>query len=99
MRSALAAVYIMTNRNNTVLYTGVTGDLETRVYEHKMKRDRSAFTTRYNLNKLVYVETTANIAAAIAREKQIKGWVHKRKVTLIEAANPEWKDLSADWRL
>lgn len=99
MRSTLATVYIMTNRNNTVLYAGVTSDLETRVYEHKMKRDRSAFTTRYNLDKLVYIETTANIAAAIAREKQIKGWVRKRKIALIEAANPAWKDLSTDWRL
>jgi len=99
MQTALAAVYIMTNRNNTVLYTGVTSDLRTRVFEHKLRQDRSAFTTRYNLDKLVYIETTPNIAAAITREKQIKGWVRKRKVALIEAANPQWKDLSADWRL
>ena len=98
MRSALAAVYIMTNRNNTVLYTGVTSDLRTRVWEHKMKLDPSSFATRYNLDKLVYIETTPNIAAAIAREKQIKGWVRRRKIALIEAANPEWRDLSMDWR-
>jgi putative endonuclease len=99
MRSALTAVYIMTNRNNTVLYTGVTSDLWTQVFEHKMKLDPSSFATRYNLNKLVYIETTANIAAAIACEKQIRGWIRRRKVALIEAANPEWKDLSTDWVL
>jgi putative endonuclease len=99
MRSPLAAVYIMTNRNNTVLYTGVTNDLHTRVFEHKMKLDPSSFASRYNLDKLVYLETIANIAAAIAREKQIKGWIRKRKVALIEATNPEWKDLSAGWNL
>jgi putative endonuclease len=99
MRSTLAAVYIMTNRNNTVLYTGVTSDLRTRVFKHKMKLDPSSFASRYNLDKLVYLETTANIAGAIAREKQIKGWIRKRKVALIEATNPAWKDLSADWSL
>jgi putative endonuclease len=97
MRSAIAAVYIMTNRNNTVLYTGVTSDLRLRVMEHKMKQDRKSFAARYNLDKVVYIETTADIRAAIVREKQIKGWIRKKKVALIEAANPEWKDLSEDW--
>jgi putative endonuclease len=99
VRTALAAVYILTNRTNTVLYTGVTSDLRTRAFEHRMKLDRSSFAARYNLNKVVYIETTVNIAAAIAREKQIKGWTRKKKIALIESVNPEWKDLSADWTI
>jgi putative endonuclease len=99
MKNGLAAVYIMTNRNNTVLYTGVTSDLSKRVFEHKTSRDRSAFTTRYNLDTLVYFEVTPDIVGAIAREKQVKGWVRRRKIALIEATNPEWKDLAADWGL
>jgi len=99
MRNPQAAVYIMTKRNNTVLYTGVTNDLRLRVWEHKMKRDRASFAARYNLVKLVYFETTGNVAAAIAREKQIKGWLRKKKIALIETVNPKWNDLSADWTL
>jgi putative endonuclease len=83
---------------NTIgmLYTGVTNDLERRVYEHKMK-SLEGFTKRYNLNQLVYFESTDDITVAIAREKQIKGWLRSKKVTLINSMNPEWKDLSAEW--
>jgi putative endonuclease len=88
-------VYIMTNRSYT-LYTGVTNDLERRVHEHKMKLV-GGFTARYNITKLVYFETTGDIESAIAREKQIKGWLRRKKVDLIESVNPEWRDLSLDW--
>jgi putative endonuclease len=88
-------VYIMTNKSRT-LYTGVTNDLERRVYEHKQKLV-PGFTTKYNITQLVYFEATQDVRAAIAREKQIKGWLRTRKIALIESANPEWKDLSIGW--
>lgn len=88
-------VYIMTNITG-ILYTGVTNALERRVYEHKMKLV-PGFTARYNLNQLVYYEITGSIEAAITREKQIKGWLRNKKVSLINAVNPRWKDLSEDW--
>ena len=86
-------VYIMTNKGNTVLYTGVTNNLMRRVYEHKNKLDVKCFTARYNINKLVYYETTTSIEGAIYREKQIKAGSRKKKEELINAFNPEWKDL------
>jgi putative endonuclease len=88
-------VYIMTNRSRT-LYTGTTNDLKRRVYEHKHKLI-PGFTNKYNITRLVYFEETADVKAAIAREKQIKGWLRAKKIALIESANPEWRDLSADW--
>jgi putative endonuclease len=89
-------VYIMTNTART-LYTGVTNDLERRVYEHKMKLF-PGFTARYSLDRLVYYEAGENVLNAIEREKQIKGWLRSKKIKLIESVNPEWKDLSSDWR-
>jgi putative endonuclease len=86
----------MTNKTNRVLYTGVTNDLERRVYEHKEKLVEG-FTKKYNVNKLVFYEICADIEGAIACEKQIKGWLRRKKVALIESVNPEWKDLSSDW--
>ena len=86
-------VYIMTNKMNTVLYTGVTNDLMRRVYEHKNKLDIKSFTARYNVNKLVYYETTNSIQSAIEREKQIKAGSRKKKEDLINEFNPDWKDL------
>lgn len=83
----------MTNKSNTVLYTGVTNNLERRVYEHKNKLT-DGFTKKYNINKLVFFETTNDIKSAIAREKQIKGWLRIKKIKLIETANPEWNNLS-----
>ena len=88
-------VYIMTNQHNKVLYTGMTNDLERRVYEHKNKLIKG-FTSRYNIDKLVYYEICQDIENTIKREKQIKGWIKKKKETLIESANPEWRDLSEE---
>ena len=88
-------VYIMTNRSRT-LYIGVTNDLYRRVYEHKHPLMKG-FTSKYKIRLLVHYETTTDIQEAIAREKRLKGWVRGKKVALIEAINPEWKDLSAEW--
>ena len=88
-------VYIMTNHRGT-LYTGVTNDLARRVYEHRQKFVRG-FTSRYNLTKLVHYETTDDIESAISREKQIKGWVRRRKIALIESMNDNWSDLAQGW--
>ncbi len=88
-------VYIMTNRSRT-LYTGMTNNLERRVYEHKRKLI-PGFTSRYNITQLVYYESTNEVLDAIAREKQIKGWRRSKKIALIESVNPEWRDISADW--
>ena len=85
-------VYIMTNKYNTVLYTGVTNDLMRRAWEHK-EGSGSNFTSRYRITKLVYYESFENINLAIAREKQIKGGSRKKKIDLIVSLNPEWKDL------
>jgi len=85
-------VYIMTNTNNNVLYTGVTNNLERRVWEHKRKLI-DGFMKRYNLIKLVFYERFSCPEDAIAAEKKIKGWLRRKKINLIESANPEWKDL------
>ena len=89
-------VYFMTNNANTVLYTGVTNNLERRVYEHKTKFIKG-FTEKYNCTKLVYFEETDDITVAIAREKQIKSGSRTRKNNLIRQFNPKWKDLAIDW--
>ncbi len=88
-------VYIMAGKYRT-LYTGMTHDLERRVFEHKHKL-APGFTSKYNINRLVYIETYSNARDAIRREKQIKGWLRARKVALIIADNPTWKDLSKGW--
>ena len=88
-------VYIMSSISK-VIYIGVTNDLEFRVLQHKLKR-LPGFTARYNVNKLVYYEDTNDIRIAIAREKQLKGWLRVKKVALIESKNPTWKDLAFDW--
>ena len=89
-------VYILTNRHHTALYVGVTNDLVRRVHEHRTKI-ASGFTTRYNVDKLVYFEETSDVVGAIAREKQIKAWSRSKKVALIEGCNPTWRDLAAEW--
>ena len=86
-------VYIMTNCKNTVLYIGVTNNLERRVYEHKNKLVEG-FSKRYNLNKLVYFECSQDIVIAIEREKQLKGWLRSKKISLIKSVNPNWNDLA-----
>ena len=88
-------VYIMTNKLHT-LYTGVTNNLRRRVYEHQHKLV-PGFTSKYNITQLVYFEETTDVRLAIAREKQIKGWLRAKKIALIESMNPAWKDLSTEW--
>ena len=78
------------------LYIGVTNNLERRVFEHKSKLVEG-FTTKYNINRLVYFAETGDVMAAIEREKQLKGWLRAKKIVLIESENPMWEDLSWDW--
>jgi putative endonuclease len=87
-------VYILSNASRT-LYVGVTNDLARRVWEHQNKLT-PGFTARYNVTELVWFEETGNVAAAIEREKQIKGWRRARKLALVSQANPTWRDLSAE---
>ena len=90
-------VYIMTNSTRShVLYTGVTGNLPRRVFEHKNKRTEG-FTSRYNLTRLVYYEQFSYPDAAIDREKEIKDWRRNKKLALVESMNPRWYDLAAEW--
>jgi putative endonuclease len=88
-------VYIMAIKSRT-LYTGVTDNLERRVFQHRAKL-LPGFTARYNIDPLVYFDATGDVLAAIAREKQIKGWSRAKKIALIESVNRDWKDLSAGW--
>ena len=88
-------VYMLTNGSGT-LYTGVTNDLQRRVFEHKNKLVEG-FTHKYNVTRLVYYEVTEDVQSAIGREKQIKGWVRAKKIALIDSLNPNWNDLSAQW--
>jgi len=85
-------VYIMTNKSNRVLYTGVTNDLTRRVYEHKAELVEG-FTKKYHVDKLIYYEASREVESAISREKQIKGGSRGKKIRLIETINPKWKDL------
>lgn len=88
-------VYVSTNERRTTLYIGVTNNLERRLLQH---RDGAvAFTKRYHLTVLIYFEMYPEPAAAIAREKQLKGWTRAKKEALIATADPAWKDLAADW--
>ncbi|MBE5739875.1 MAG: GIY-YIG nuclease family protein [Clostridiales bacterium] len=87
-------IYILTNKTNSVLYTGVTNDLTRRIEEHKQNLIPNSFTARYNVHKLVFYETTSDIKVAIEREKQIKSGSRKKKIELINQMNPEWNDLS-----
>ena len=86
-------VYILSNKMNTAIYTGVTRDLVRRVYEHKHHMDSSSYTAKYGVTKLVYFESTSDVNAAIEREKQIKSWNRKRKNKLVESKNPLWVEL------
>jgi len=91
-------VYIMTNGPlPAVLYTGITGDLRQRVWQHKHKLVEG-FTSRYNLTSLVYYEEFVYPDAAIAREKEIKGWRRSKKIRLVESMNPRWEDLAREWQ-
>ncbi len=89
-------VYLLTNLARTVLYIGVTSDLEGRLYEHRTGT-RKGFTKDYRVDRLVYCELYGHVLDAIAREKQLKGWRRIKKDALIASVNPEWNDLSAGW--
>ena len=93
MRFRACAVYMLSNLNQTVLYTGVTNDLIRRVGEHRERRDPIAFTARYRVDRLVHLEAYDDISTAIEREKRIKGWSRKKKNALIAQRNPGWEDL------
>ncbi|NNC50998.1 MAG: GIY-YIG nuclease family protein [Flaviramulus sp.] len=90
-------LYILTNKKNGTLYIGVTNNLERRMFEHKNKFVEG-FTKQYGLNKLVYFETFQYINDAIKREKNMKKWKRDWKISLIEKDNPNWDDLSSDWK-
>ncbi|CAG0936482.1 hypothetical protein TFLX_05357 [Thermoflexales bacterium] len=92
MQDRQSFIYILTNKYNNVLYTGVTSDLRKRIWEHREKLV-GGFTKRYNVTKLVYYEVFADIRDAIAREKQIKAGSRQKKLDLIVGMNPEWRDL------
>lgn len=96
MKSKSYCVYILTNKNNTVIYTGITSRIEQRVWEHAEGQDKRSFTARYKINKLVYVEEYVNFIDAITGEKQIKDYSRKKKVELVNISNPKWKDLLWD---
>jgi len=89
-------VYIITNKRNTVLYIGVTGNLERKIYEHK-KKLIDGFSKKYNLTKLVHFEEGDDIAFSNEREKELKGWLRKKKEVLIDEENPKWEDLAEGW--
>ena len=90
------SVYIVTNKANTVLYIGVTSNLQDRIWQHKQKAYKG-FTSKYECNKLVYFEDYQWIHDAIAREKQLKAGTRQRKIDLIVTTNPGWNDLSDGW--
>jgi putative endonuclease len=88
-------IYIMANKTNKVLYTGVTNDLKRRIYEHKEKLVKG-FTARYNVDKLVFFEVCEDIESDILREKQIKGGSRQKKIDLVNSMNNTWSDLYED---
>jgi putative endonuclease len=90
------ATYITTNASRRPFYTGVTGRVERRAWDHKL-RQPGAYTARYNLTRLVFYELHADPYAAIEREKEIKGWSRAKKIVLVESMNPRWDDLARDW--
>lgn len=96
MKLTNAFIYIMSNKNLTTFYIGVTNDLERRVKEHKAG-EGSEFTSKYNLTLLVYYEVIGDIRTAIRREKQLKNWQRQWKLELIKELNPQMIDLAADW--
>ncbi|MDB5091131.1 MAG: nuclease superfamily protein [Mucilaginibacter sp.] len=96
MKSHEYSTYILTNKSNTVFYVGVTSELENRIWKHKNKV-YDGFTSKYDVNKLVYYEEYQWIHDAIAREKQLKGGSRQKKIDLIVSANPGWNDLSDGW--
>ncbi len=92
------SVYMITTKNNTALYIGVTSDLLSRIIQHREKYYPESFSAQYNISKLVYYEHHGSIVEAIAREKQLKRWSRIKKERLINTMNPDWKDLFADMK-
>jgi putative endonuclease len=90
-------VYILTNWNGKVMYVGVTKDIMRRLFEHKHKLI-PGFTSKYNVQKLVYFEETEDVLTALEREKEIRRWRREKKNSLVKKKNPEWKDLSSEWQ-
>ena len=90
-------VYILSNWNDSVLYIGVTSNLQRRLYEHKNHLVKG-FSNKYNTDKLVYYEYTGDVRVALEREKQLKGWTRAKKNAIISKTNPTWRDLSEDWK-
>jgi len=90
-------IYILTNKNHTVLYTGVTSNLANRIYEHRTGLYKTSFTHKYNVKELVYYEELTSIEEAIFREKQIKAGSRQKKLDMIFNFNPGWKDLSGNF--
>ena len=95
MQERVYCAYIVASRSHT-LYIGMTGDLLKRVFEHK-QRKHAGFSAMYNCNRLVWFERFTGPESAIAREKQLKGWIRAKKIALIEKSNPTWSDLSEGW--
>lgn len=93
MKAGFIYIYIITNKNHTTLYIGVTSNLPGRILQHKQKKYRKSFSARYNLEKVVYWEAFQEIGDAIGREKQLKGGSRQKKLDLINARNPAWLDL------
>jgi putative endonuclease len=91
-------VYILSN-SAAILYIGITGNLDQCIFDHKDGRNQESFVHKYNLNRLVFLETYPTAVQAIAREKQIKGWTRARKLKLIREQNPEFRDLSVEYGL
>lgn len=89
-------VYFLTNKNNTVIYIGVTSNIKQRIFEHKTKKHKG-FSSKYNCNKLIYFEEFSSIQEAIQREKQLKSGNRSKKEKLINTINPNWNDLSEGW--
>lgn len=91
-------IYIMSSKNNRVLYVGATDDIKRRTFEHKTKKYRTSFSAKYNVDWLVYYETIkATWEEAHSREKQLKKWNRAWKIRLIQEQNEDWLDLSEDW--
>jgi putative endonuclease len=90
-------VYILTDKGRKTLYIGVTNELPKRLWEHR-NPEKKSFTQQYHCVVLVYYEQFPDVHAAIAREKQLKGWRRSKKIALIEKQNPRWEELSADWQ-
>jgi|TARA_B100000953_G_scaffold223001_1_gene184679 putative endonuclease len=90
-------VYMMSNKWHTVIYTGMSSDLEGRVWQHKFKEDPTSFTAKYNCNQLMWYAETDDVWAALEEEKRIKSGSRAKKIEMIEEMNPEWKDLAKEW--